>query len=149
MYSQQSGRDLDNEQTHSSQSVGKDQLFSFKPRLARSGSKSKLDRSQLPPTDPSSFSSRQPYDHTSTNGPSTHRLTNSHVEIVGKGYVDEKPLVKQSSTEILEDKQVISNKPRAKIIKGKYIDLSIMIKKKEPIKNSITQTFMSKQVFCF
>lgn len=147
MYSQQSGRELDNEHTYSSQSVGKDQLFSTKPRLARSGSKSKLDRSQLPPTDPSSLS-RQTYDYTSNNGP-THRITNSHVEVIGKGYADDKPPVKQLSTEILEDKQTIASKPRAKIIKGKQIDLLTTTKKKEKTKNSALQTFMSKQVLCF
>ena len=98
----------------------KDQLFSFKPRLARSGSKSKLDKSQLPPTDPSS-SSRQNHDQNS-NGGTTHRSANSsNVEIIGKGYMDEKTPIKQFSTETIDDKQSIVNKPRAKIIiKGNY-----------------------------
>ena len=87
-------------------------MFSTKPRLARSGSKSKLDKSQLPPTDPSS-SSRQTHDHPS-NGGNTHRTTNTHVEIIGKGYMDEKTPVKQISIETIDDKQSIVNKPRAK-----------------------------------
>ena len=71
-------------------SISKDQLFSTKPRLARSGSKTKLEKSQLPPTD--------------TSGDKTHRSTNSYGEVVSRGYLDEK---QQSVT-----------KPRAKIIKG-------------------------------
>ncbi|CAF4598621.1 unnamed protein product, partial [Rotaria magnacalcarata] len=77
--------------------------FSTKPRLARSGSKSKLDRSQLPPTDPSS-SSRQANDNNS-NGRTTQRTTNTNVEIIGKGYTDEQSSLKQFSTEAFDDKQ--------------------------------------------
>jgi hypothetical protein len=118
VYSQQSGRELDNEIIKSAQSTVKDQLFSTKPRLARSGSKTKLDKSQLPPTDPS-LSSRQTHDHTSTNG-NTHRTTNTNVEVIGKGYIDEKIPLKQLFPEPIDDKQPIVNKPRAKIIKGNY-----------------------------
>ncbi|CAF5075559.1 unnamed protein product, partial [Rotaria magnacalcarata] len=102
----QSGREIENDinlSTRSTQSIVKDQLFSTKPRLARSGSKSKLDRSQLPPTDPSS-SSRQANDNNS-NGRTTQRTTNTNVEIIGKGYTDEQSSLKQFSTEAFDDKQ--------------------------------------------
>jgi hypothetical protein len=86
-------------------SIGKDQLFSTKPRIARSGSKPKLDKFQLPPTD---SSDEKP-----------HRLINSYVEIIGRGYADEKHPTRRLSNENTDDKQVQTvNKPRAKIIKG-------------------------------
>ena len=86
----------------------KDQLFSTKPRLARSGSKSKLDRSQLPPTDTSQHSNDK-----------SHRLTNSYVEVVGRGYADEKPSTKRSSNENFE--QTHTTKQRTKVLKSKLI----------------------------
>ncbi|CAF0795206.1 unnamed protein product [Rotaria sordida] len=99
----QSGREIENDtngSTKSTQSIGKDQLFSTKPRLARSGSKSKLDKSQLPPTDPS-LSSRQIHDYNS-NGKNTNRTTNTNVEII-------------------DDKQSTENKSRTKITKASVI----------------------------
>ncbi len=129
VYSQQSGRELENESngtTRSTQSIGKDQLFPTKPRLARSGSKTKLDKSQLPPTDPS-LSSRQTHDYPS-NGTNTRRASNPNVEIVGKGYVEEKTPIKPFATETVDEKQLIISKPRAKIIKGKSTMQSFMLK---------------------
>ncbi|CAF2855741.1 unnamed protein product, partial [Rotaria sp. Silwood2] len=113
----QLGREIDNDingSTRSTQSIGKDQLFSTKPRLARSGSKSKLDRSQLPPTDPSS---RQTHDYNS-NGKNTNHTTNTNVEIIGKNYIDTKMSSKQFSIEHIDDKQLTENKSRTKITKG-------------------------------
>ncbi|CAF0847128.1 unnamed protein product [Rotaria sordida] len=115
----QSGREIENDtngSTKSTQSIGKDQLFSTKPRLARSGSKSKLDKSQLPPTDPS-LSSRQIHDYNS-NGKNTNRTTNTNVEIIGKNYIDTKMPLKQFSIETIDDKQSTENKSRTKITKG-------------------------------
>jgi len=40
------------------------------------------------------------------------------VEIIGKGYVDEKIPSKPFLTKNIDDKPLIVNKPRAKIIKG-------------------------------
>ena len=102
----------------SNQSIGKNQLFSTRPRLARSGSKTKFDRSQLPPTDPSS-SSRQAHDP-HPPGDSTNRT--SHVEVIGKGYSDEKNFTKLMSTEMIDEKSSMLMKSRAKIIKGQLID---------------------------
>ncbi|CAF3568864.1 unnamed protein product [Rotaria socialis] len=114
----QSGREIENDinsSTRSTQSIAKEQLFSTKPRLARSGSKSKLDRSQLPPTDPSS-SSRQANDNNS-NGRTTQRTTNTNVEIIGKGYIDEQSSLKQFSTEAFDDEQPTNYKTRTEINK--------------------------------
>ncbi|CAF0889942.1 unnamed protein product [Rotaria sordida] len=118
----QSGREIENDtngSTKSTQSIGKDQLFSTKPRLARSGSKSKLDKSQLPPTDPS-LSSRQIHDYNS-NGKNTNRTTNTNVEIIGKNYIDTKMPLKQFSIETIDDKQSTENKSRTKITKASVI----------------------------
>ncbi|CAF0896649.1 unnamed protein product [Rotaria sordida] len=118
----QSGREIENDtngSTKSTQSIGKDQLFSTKPRLARSGSKSKLDKSQLPPTDPS-LSSRQTHDYNS-NGKNTNRTTNTNVEIIGKNYIDTKMPLKQFSIETIDDKQSTENKSRTKITKASVI----------------------------
>ncbi|CAF4151263.1 unnamed protein product [Rotaria sp. Silwood2] len=117
----QLGREIDNDingSTRSTQSIGKDQLFSTKPRLARSGSKSKLDRSQLPPTDPSS---RQTHDYNS-NGKNTNHTTNTNVEIIGKNYIDTKMSSKQFSIEHIDDKQLTENKSRTKITKASVIN---------------------------
>lgn len=116
----------------STQSIVKDQLFSTKPRLARSGSKSKLDRSHLPPTDPSS-SSRQAANENNSNGRTTQRTTNTNVEIIGKGYIDEQSSLKQFSTEAFDDKQPTDYKTRTKINKGKreryFNDLNVFLQK--------------------
>jgi len=116
VYSQQSGREIEIDLIQTP--LSRDQLFSTRPRLARSGSKSKLDRSQLPPTDPS-LSTRQIHEHTSYSA-NTQRITttSTYVEIIGKGYVDEKIPSKPFLTENIDDKPLIVNKPRAKIIKG-------------------------------
>ena len=95
------------------QSIGKDQLFSTKPRLARSGSKSKLDKSQLPPTDPS-LTSRQTNDSNS-NGKNNHRTINTNIDVNNQSSMNEKSPVKEYSTETSE------NKYRTQITKGNYI----------------------------
>lgn len=125
VYSQQSGREIDidlNRPTTTGQGLQRDHLFSTRPRLARSGSKSKLDRSQLPPTDPS-LTARQIHEHT-PHSAETHRATtnSTYVEIIGKGYVDEKLPVKPFLTENIDEKPLIVNKSRAKIIKGSVIN---------------------------
>ncbi|CAF0741521.1 unnamed protein product [Adineta steineri] len=120
----QSGRDIENDtnrSTRSAQSIGNEQLFSTRPRLARSALKSKIDKSQLPPTDPSLSSRQTTHDH-SSNGGNTHRTTNTNVEVIGKGYMDEKSPMKQLSTESMDDKQPAINKPRAKLIKGSVVN---------------------------
>ena len=103
----------------STHSFHRDQLFSTRPRLARSGSKSKLDRSQLPPTDPS-LSSRANNNHQDSHRSTTN--TNTHVEIIGKGYTEEKHSSKTNLTETMDDKASIISKSRAKIIRGKIFD---------------------------
>ncbi len=97
-------------------SIIKNQLFSTKPRLARSGSKTKLDKTQLPPTDPSTGQIHDNY-------PSIDkipRLNNSYVEVIGRGYADEKHPNRRLVNENIDDKQQSVNKSRSKIIKGKF-----------------------------
>ena len=103
------------------QSINNDQLFSTRPRLARSALKSKLDKSQLPPTDPSS--ARQAHEHP-PNGGNTHRLSNPNVEVIGIGYMDEKSPAKQLFNDFIDERQPAINKPRAKLIKGNEIYVS-------------------------
>ncbi|CAF4713645.1 unnamed protein product, partial [Rotaria sp. Silwood1] len=120
----QLGREIENDtngSTRSTQSIGKDQLFSTKPRLARSGSKTKLDKSQLPPTDPS-LSSRQTHDYNS-NGKNTNHTTNTNVEIIGKNHIDTNMSLKQFSIKIIDDnKPSTENKSRTKITKASVIN---------------------------
>ena len=87
-------------------------MFSTKPRLARSGSKTKLDSSQLPPSDPSSGQTH--------NLDKIPRLNNPYVEVVGRGYADEKSPNRRVSNENPDDKQLLVNKSRAKILKGNF-----------------------------
>ncbi|CAF0803502.1 unnamed protein product, partial [Didymodactylos carnosus] len=87
--------------------TGKDQLFTTKPRLARSGSKTKQ---QL-------FNDLSSYRQLDFN-PSFHLLpSNTNVEIVGKGYMDDRP--RRLSTD--PDEKPLINKNRPKIIKGSVI----------------------------
>ncbi|CAF4271311.1 unnamed protein product [Rotaria socialis] len=114
----QSGRDTEYNSNSSTRSVGKDQLFTTKPRLARSGSKPKADKSQLLPSDPLSG---QNHDNHSTND-KTRRPNNNHVEVVGRAYADEKISTRRLLNEKNDDKQQpIASKPRAKLIKGNHI----------------------------
>lgn len=106
----------------STQSFHRDQLFSTRPRLARSGSKTKLDRSQLPPTDPALSSRTHNSNNNNNHHPDSHRSvtnTNSYVEIIGKGYTEEKHSPKSNTTETMDDKASSVSKSRAKIIRGK------------------------------
>ncbi|CAF4820808.1 unnamed protein product [Rotaria sp. Silwood1] len=111
----QSGRDTEYNSNSSTRSFGKDQLFSTKPRLARSGSKPKLDKSQVLPSDP--LSGQHSFND------KTRRSNNSNVEVVGRAYTDEKHPTRRLSNESNDDKQQqpIVNKPRAKIIKGSVV----------------------------
>ena len=98
-------------------SLSKDQLFSTKPRLARSGSKSIIERSQGPLT---KQLSGQNYDHQHSNEQTIQRGNSRYVEVVGRGYSDEKTSSRRLSNDSMEDKQHMSGaKSRAKIIKGK------------------------------
>ena len=111
--------------SRSTHSFHRDQLFSTRPRLARSGSKTKLDRSQLPPTDPA-LSSRTHNSHNNNNNhhPESHRSVthpNSNVEVIGKGYTEEKHSPKSNTTETMDDKASGVSKSRAKIIRGKTL----------------------------
>ncbi|CAF1150733.1 unnamed protein product [Rotaria sordida] len=110
----QSGHDIEYNSNSSIKSIGKDQLFSTKPRLARSGSKPKFDKTQILPSDPLLGQ------HSSNE--KIRRLNNSNVEIVGRAYTDEKNSTRKLFHEIIDDKQQpIVNKPRAKIIKGSVV----------------------------
>ncbi|CAF2523464.1 unnamed protein product [Rotaria sp. Silwood2] len=110
----QSGRDTEYNSNSSTKSFGKDPLFSTKPRLARSGSKPKLDKSQVLPSDP--LSGQHSFNE------KTRRSNNSNVEVVGRAYTDEKNSTRKLSNETIDEKQQpIVNKPRAKIIKGNQI----------------------------
>lgn len=91
--------------------IKKDQLFSTKPRLARSGSKTKLENSQSSPAEPSTGQTH--------NIDKIPRLNNPYVEVIGRGYADEKYPNRRLLNENSEDKQSTQNKPRAKILKGK------------------------------
>ncbi|CAF1618650.1 unnamed protein product, partial [Adineta ricciae] len=121
VYSQPGGETENdtNRSSRSTQSINNDQLFSTRPRLARSALKSKLDKSQLPPTDPSS--ARQAQEHL-PNGGNTHRPSNPNVEVIGIGYMDEKSPVKQPFNDFIDERQPTINKPRAKLIKGSVIN---------------------------
>ncbi|CAF0770441.1 unnamed protein product [Didymodactylos carnosus] len=124
VYSQySSGRELDNTYQNNSnnhnneniddaiirsnRTIVKDQLFSTKPRLARSGLKNK----QQLLTDLSS-SKQLDYNPTFRSPPSS-----TNVEIVGKGYMDDRPRRLSADT----DEKPLINKNRAKIIKGSVI----------------------------
>lgn len=67
-----------------------------------------MDKSQLPPTD-DNYSSLD----------KIPRLNNPYVEIIGRGYADEKYPNRRLPNEPTDDKQQLASKPRAKIIKGK------------------------------
>lgn len=84
--------------------LGKQQLFSTKPRLARSGSKPKVEKVAFPSSD-SSIS------HTNDHPP--------HVEVIGRGYAEEKTPARRFSNGNIDEKQPnVNNKSKAKIIKG-------------------------------
>ena len=99
-------------------------IIYFPPNLvlARSGSKPKLDKSQLPPTD----------DHSSSID-KVPRLNNPYVEVIGRGYTDEKSPHRRLPNETNDDKQQLPNKPRAKIIKGKIYRFRVQKKNKNAI----------------
>ncbi|CAF0871745.1 unnamed protein product [Adineta ricciae] len=118
----QSGRDTDYDTNSATRSLSKDQLFSTKPRLARSGSKSLIERSQGPLT---KQLSGQNYDHQHSNEKTIQRGNNRYVEVVGRGYNDEKASSRRLSNDSTEDKQHVSGaKSRAKIIKGSVVNSS-------------------------
>lgn len=81
-------------------------MFSTKPRLARSGSKTKLENSQSSPTEQTQDIEKIP------------RLNHPYVEVIGRGYADEKHPNRRLLTDNADDKQSTLNKPRAKILKG-------------------------------
>ncbi len=97
-------------------SPSKDQLFSTKPRLARSGSKAIIEKSQISPT--TNLTSGYYQDHYPSSE-KTNRANNSYVEVVGRGYIDDKNSNRRLSNDSNDDRQQqITNKSRAKIIKG-------------------------------
>jgi hypothetical protein len=92
--------------------LSKDQLFSTKPRLARSGSKTLIEKSQEP-------SAGHANDNHSTNDKS-NRGGHPYVEVVGRGYMEEKTSTRRLSTDSTDERQQpFGTKSRAKIIKGK------------------------------
>ncbi|CAF3644622.1 unnamed protein product [Adineta steineri] len=113
-----SGRDTEYDANSATRSLSKEQLFSTKPRLARSGSKSLIEKAQVPPTE---SLPAQVYDNYSSNE-KAHRSYKPYVEVVGRGYTDEKYSTRRLSTDSTDDKQPqLGNKSRAKIIKGSVL----------------------------
>ena len=96
-------------------SLSKEQLFSTKPRLARSGSKTLIEKSQEPLTNPSTG---QGYaNHVSKE--KSYRGNHPYVEVVGRGYMDEKTSTRRLSNDSTDERQQpFGNKSRAKIIRG-------------------------------
>ncbi|UJR15557.1 hypothetical protein I4U23_002496 [Adineta vaga] len=116
-------RETNHDNNSATRSLSKDQLFSTKPRLARSGSKTIIEKPQGSSTTNPSTGQNSDYHYSPEK--SIHRGNNRYVEVVGRGYADEKTSTRRLSNDSMEDKQQpFGNKSRAKIIKGSVVNNS-------------------------